>query len=54
MGGFRGAQQAPSIPSFGGTVPADSGEYTIVVKAGGKTYTQSTRILEDAWFDKVF
>jgi len=32
----------------------DPGEYTIVVKAGGKTLTRTTRILEDVWFDKVF
>jgi len=54
-GGFmRGGQPAPSIPSFGGSVAADPGEYTIVVKAGGKTYTRTTRIFEDVWFDKVF
>ena len=54
-GGFmRGGQEVPTIPSFGGTLPAGPGEYTIVVKAGGKTYTQTTRILEDTWFDKGF
>jgi hypothetical protein len=55
MGGFqRGGQPVSSIASFGGSIPADPGEYTVVVKAGGKTYTQTTRVLEDVWFDKVF
>jgi hypothetical protein len=35
-------------------VPADPGEYAIVVTAGGKTFTKKTRILEDVWFDKVY
>ena len=54
-GGFmgRGAAQ-PQIATFGGTVPAEPGEYTIVVTAGGKTFTKTVTVLEDAWFDKVF
>ena len=52
--GGRGAQVEPTIPTFGGTVPVDPGEYTIVMTVGGKTYTKTARILEDVWFDKVF
>jgi hypothetical protein len=44
----------PSITTFGGTVPADPGEYTVVVQAGGRTISKKTRIIEDVWFDKVF
>jgi len=54
-GGGRGGQSGPSaLPSFGGGVPAEPGEYAIVVTAGGRTFTRKTRIDEDAWFDKVF
>ena len=53
-GGGRFGQAEPSIPTFGGTVPADPGEYTVVITAGGKTYTKTARILEDVWFDKAF
>jgi photosystem II stability/assembly factor-like uncharacterized protein len=49
----RGAQE-PTIPTFGGTVAAEPGEYTIVVKAGNRTLSRDTRILEDAWFERVF
>jgi hypothetical protein len=54
FGGGRGGQQAPAIATFGGMTAADPGEYTIVVKIGGKTFTKKARILEDVWFDKVF
>ncbi|MGE5360488.1 MAG: WD40/YVTN/BNR-like repeat-containing protein [Bacteroidales bacterium] len=53
-GAGRFGQQAPTIPTFGGTTAAEPGEYTIVVKAGGKTLSKPTRIIEDAWFDKMF
>lgn len=53
--GFGGRGQAqPSIPTFGGTLPADPGEYTLVVTAGGKTFTKTVQVLEDVWFDKAF
>jgi hypothetical protein len=35
-------------------VAAEPGEYTIVVKAGNRTLSRDTRILEDAWFERVF
>ena len=55
MGGGFGQQQAqPAYPTFGGSTAADPGEYTIVVTAGGKTFTKKTQILEDVWFDKSF
>jgi photosystem II stability/assembly factor-like uncharacterized protein len=53
-GGRPGQAAEPSIPSFGGTVAADPGEYAIVITAGGKSYTKTARILEDVWFDRVF
>ena len=53
-GGFGGPQTPPDYPTFGGTVAADVGEYTVVVMAGGKTLSKKTMILEDAWFDKMF
>jgi hypothetical protein len=53
-GGGRGGPAAGAIPSFGGGVPVQPGEYTIVVTAGGKTFTKKTSILEDVWFDKVY
>ena len=53
-GGGRGGQQAPTISTFGGTTAADPGEYTIVVKVGGKTFTKKARIIEDVWFDQTF
>jgi hypothetical protein len=52
--GRPGQAAVPTIPTFGGTVPAQPGDYTIVVKAGGKTLMKKTRIIEDAWFDKAF
>jgi len=54
-GGGRGGQSGPSaVPSFGGGVPAEPGEYTIVVTAGGRTFTRRTRIDEDVWFDRGY
>jgi len=55
-GGFggRGGGAAPAIPTFGGAITANPGDYTIVVRGGGKTLIQKTQILEDAWFDKKF
>jgi len=50
--GTRGGGAA--IPTFGGSVAANPGEYTIVVKGAGKTFTKNTYILEDVWFDKRF
>jgi photosystem II stability/assembly factor-like uncharacterized protein len=52
--GGRFGQSEPSIPTFGGMDPADPGEYTVVVTAGGRTLSKTARVLEDAWFDKVF
>jgi photosystem II stability/assembly factor-like uncharacterized protein len=52
--GWRRQREEPPIPTFGGTVAMDPGEYTVVLKAGGKTLTRTTQILEDVWFDKVF
>ncbi|RPJ80227.1 MAG: hypothetical protein EHM13_12360, partial [Acidobacteria bacterium] len=54
VGGFRRQQEQPVIQTFGGTIPVDPGEYTILVKAGGRTVEKKTRILEDVWFDKEF
>ena len=45
---------ARAIPSFGGAVPADPGEYTVVVTAGGKTISKTAVVLEDVWFDRMF
>jgi photosystem II stability/assembly factor-like uncharacterized protein len=53
-GGFGQPPTPPPYPTFGGTTAADPGEYTIVVTAGGKTFTKKTQILEDVWFDKAF
>ena len=53
-GGGRAPQAEPTIPTFGGTLPADTGDYTIVITAGGKTFTRTAQVLEDVWFDKVF
>jgi len=53
-GGGRGGQAAPTIPTFGGVTPAEPGEYTVVVTAGGKTLVKTAVILEDAWFDRKF
>jgi photosystem II stability/assembly factor-like uncharacterized protein len=53
FGGRRGAAE-PAIPTFGGMVPAEPGEYTIVVTAGGRTVSKTAVILEDVWFDKSF
>jgi photosystem II stability/assembly factor-like uncharacterized protein len=53
-GGFGQPQTPPPYPTFGGTTAAEPGEYTIVVTAGGKTFTKKAQILEDVWFDKGF
>ncbi|MCX6549678.1 MAG: hypothetical protein NTY02_01500, partial [Acidobacteria bacterium] len=54
-GGESTSEQAPPpIPTFGGTLPADIGEYDVSVAAGGKTFTKKVRIIEDAWFDRMF
>jgi photosystem II stability/assembly factor-like uncharacterized protein len=53
-GGGRRGGPAAAIASFGGSVPANPGEYTVVVRAGGKTFIKKARILDDAWFDKMF
>jgi photosystem II stability/assembly factor-like uncharacterized protein len=44
----------PAVPTFGGTLPANPGDYTIVVTAGGRTISKGAVVLEDVWFDKVF
>jgi hypothetical protein len=33
---------------------ADIGEYTVIVTAGGKTFTKKVQVIEDAWFDRMF
>jgi len=53
-GGFGQPPAPPPYPTFGGTMAADPGEYTVVVTAGGKTFTKKTQILEDVWFDRVY
>jgi photosystem II stability/assembly factor-like uncharacterized protein len=53
-GGMRGGGAPSAIPSFGGAVPADPGEYTVVLTAGGKTLSKTAVILEDVWFDRMF
>jgi photosystem II stability/assembly factor-like uncharacterized protein len=61
-GGFAGGgrgMQAPAIPTFGadlrsGGAPAEPGDYTVVVKAGGKTFTKTARVLEDLWFADAY
>lgn len=53
-GGRGGQAGAGALPTFGGGVAADPGEYTVVVTAGGKTFSKPTRIFEDVWFDKMF
>jgi photosystem II stability/assembly factor-like uncharacterized protein len=54
MGGGRGGPQPGAMPSFGGQMAAEPGEYTIVVKVGNRTLSKKARVLEDVWFDKVF
>ena len=54
MGGGRGGGAAAAMPSFGGSIAANPGEYTVVVRAAGRTLVKKTRILEDAWFDRMF
>jgi hypothetical protein len=53
-GGFRGQQAPAAYPTFGGTIPADVGEYTVVVTAGGTVLDKTFTVLEDAWFDRMF
>ncbi len=53
-GGGRGGPVEGAVASFGGAVPADPGEYTVVVTAGGKTISKTAVILEDVWFDRMF
>ena len=53
-GGRGGGGGDAAIPSFGGAVPADPGEYTVVVTAGGKTISKTAVVLEDVWFDRMF
>jgi hypothetical protein len=53
-GGFRGQQAPAAYPTFGGTIPADVGEYTVIVTAGGKSLSKTFRVIEDAWFDRMF
>jgi hypothetical protein len=55
FGGGRGGRGGgPAISSFGGSTPANAGDYTIVIRAAGKALLKKTLILEDAWFDKMF
>jgi hypothetical protein len=53
-GGFGGPQAAPAYPTFGGAIPAEVGEYVVVVTAGGTTFTKTFQVIEDAWFDRMF
>jgi len=53
-GGFGGQQAPPAYPTFGGTIPADVGEYTVVVTSGGKSLVKRFQVIEDAWFDRMF
>jgi photosystem II stability/assembly factor-like uncharacterized protein len=53
-GGFGGPQVQPMYPTFGGSMPAGIGEYTVAVTAGGKTYEKQVQILEDSWFDRMY
>ncbi len=54
FGGMGQAQATPPFPTFGGTTPADAGEYTIVVTAGGTSVKTKAQVLDDVWFDKAF
>ena len=53
-GGGRFGAAESAIPTFGGMVPADPGEYTVVISAGGTTISKTVTVLDDVWFDKVF
>jgi hypothetical protein len=53
-GGMRGGAAPSATPSFGGALPADPGEYTVVVTSGGKTISKTAVVLEDVWFDRMF
>jgi photosystem II stability/assembly factor-like uncharacterized protein len=55
-GGGRGRSggAASAIPSFGGSIAAPPGEYTIIIRAAGRTLTKKARILEDVWFDRMY
>jgi hypothetical protein len=52
--GERGGQRPTTMTAFGGTVPADPGEYTVEIEAGGKVYAHPVQVLQDAWYDKQF
>ena len=54
FGGGRFGAATPAIPTFGGIVPAETGEYTVVITAGGKTISKTAMVLDDVWFDKMF
>jgi len=55
FGGGRGGRGGgPAISSFGGSTPANAGDYIIVIRAAGKALLKKTLILDDAWFDKMF
>ena len=34
--------------------PVGAGEYSVVVTAGGKTFTKKLALLEDVWFDRMY
>lgn len=53
-GGRGGATAAGAMPTFGGMLPADVGTYTVVVTAGGKTFSKTVQVIEDVWFDRMF
>jgi photosystem II stability/assembly factor-like uncharacterized protein len=53
-GGGRAGATEPAFPTFGGTIAADPGEYSVVVTAGGKTVSKTAVVLEDVWFDRLF
>jgi photosystem II stability/assembly factor-like uncharacterized protein len=53
-GGAGRGDAPPAYPSLGGTVPAEVGEYSVVITAGGKSFSKKFNLLEDAWFDKMF
>jgi photosystem II stability/assembly factor-like uncharacterized protein len=54
FGGGRFGAATPAIPTFGGLVPADPGEYRVVITAGGTSLSKPLTVLEDVWFDKGF
>jgi hypothetical protein len=54
FGGGRMGAVEPAIPTFGGMVPADPGEYSVVITAGGKMISKAAMVVDDVWFDKMF